>query len=209
MSEAKSGGPAWYVPVGYVEYADWIKEECRRRGFDATDPAHNNEYSRAYDDLANFLGQNDTGERKLALCVEDSGAELSVPVMYWRQPPRERARAISGVINAANGWGSRIRGRWFLRADLRLDMTFDDAPAKVAQAAEPPKSKGGRLADYDWPSGVNAAWAAIYCRELVPRSQAEVMRFLQHHLSDSEGGPKDTQAKKYAKMIYDKFLSSQ
>jgi hypothetical protein len=122
---------AW-TPRGYIHVRQWADAEVKRRGQEDT----NANWSRAFDDLANYLAdEDDPEESQNALFVFESGGEPHpVPLHEWRQKPDKRGELLnSRVYRNYNvmGFGSGEFGRIVIREALRITDIIDIEPDAV------------------------------------------------------------------------------
>jgi hypothetical protein len=128
-----------WTPKGYIHVREWLDEEVRRRG----EELNNASWSRAFDDLAGFLAdQDDPEESQSALFMFESGrTPHPIPLFEWRKRPDQRGelsrRRVYRNYNVM-GSGSGEFGFVAIRLDLRLTDTIPTVTdAKPALPAPP------------------------------------------------------------------------
>jgi hypothetical protein len=193
-----------FKPKDYLPVKKWVGGECERR---SQKPDDKEAFCRAYDDLADFLGNYDGDDRRLCVCLTPSGHDMHVPVTYWRRPVPERRRAANGEIACEGAWGNGWKGQLLILAELRLDGSrYDQVDGGQVTKPETARMQVGAPPQWDWERGISAVWAAFYSGEEDPPkgrgAQAAIVRLLQKKMQRADGEtPSDTETKKRAAMI--------
>jgi hypothetical protein len=127
-----------FCPNGYMPLNDWIHQEAGRRGFTVPRrPMPNDVYCPIFDDLANYLGNDDDEGARLAVCNVNGGIE-PVPFKKWRQDHKKRLAEIStGYIKFHQAWSYHpVDAKVFVRADLRLPLEPGVADGMAVRAEQ-------------------------------------------------------------------------
>lgn len=144
-----------WIPRDYIRLREWLTEEVKRRGVDDT----NANWSRAFDDLAEYLAnEDDPEETRSALFIFESGREPHpMPLYEWRKAPDKRAELTHHRVYRnynVMGFGSGEFGCVAIRKRLRLTDIIDiepDQPAPPLQQliVTPPSDARGNLSAAD------------------------------------------------------------